>query len=258
MAYNQKEWVSHDGKVIIRDKYHSQKSMPSSGRIREKRKVKVGKSTEKQAAINVKHSTQRLFKKILDNYQLGDWYLTFTLKEQMSAERFKKEYEKALRTLRDYFKKKGQECRYVGVQENLTGRGRPHFHLLIHGKIPMEELNPLLDKAWPLGHVRAEPYRGRAMDARRLAGYFTKEDLVVKTAREGGDVEELGRRSRICSSQNHIQSRETKTRITKAESFSTHIVVPKGYTLVEEISIVEYHTEDGYLTQHLVFERLTS
>ena len=90
MAYMQKKWVSHDKRFIIVDKYHSLRAMPKKGQlVRERRSPRTGHTTEQQEKINLRHRTDKLCRLIMDNFQAGDWWVSFTLAEKVELKKFK-------------------------------------------------------------------------------------------------------------------------------------------------------------------------
>lgn len=271
MAYMKKTWRSHDKSILIVDKYHSLKVMPKNPFIREKRRPRIGGCTsELQEKINLRHRTENLSRLIMDNFKPGDWWVTFTLEEKVGVEKFKQQYGKMTRTLRDFYRKHGQEFKYIAVHENLTGRGRLHGHMIIPflPGVPFPKMKQELEKAWGLGDCHFKPYEGAAMDAARLAAYMTKEDALTtklnekaKAMKEGLDIKKLdaeikelkSKRSRICPSKNLIRTKAVKKQITKAETYRDEIKAPKGYKVVKALSYNGY-TIDGYPYQHAVFE----
>lgn len=257
MAYMEKKWVSHNGQYIIEDKYHSLKAMPKNPLIRERRKPRTGMMTEKQRIINVRHQADNLTRLLMDNFKVGDWYLTFKLAKLVPYKKIKAEYAKMMRKLRAYWKSHNKELKYIAVLENMTGKGRPHGHIIIPGDFPFSEIKKLMAKAWALGDTYAKPYGGEAMDARRLSSYFVKEDMVEKAAREGKDESDddlLGQRGRVMPSTNLIRTKPVRKKVKKSETYREKIIPPQGYRIVKPLTHTGWN-QDGYPWQHAVFER---
>lgn len=268
MGYIEQKWKSQNGEFVIKDKYHSMRMMPRNPVTRERRKKRTGKTTELQEKINLRHRTEKLARLIMDNFQPGDWWISFKLKEVVSLDRFKDEYEKMIRRLRGFFRKHNKELKYIAVHENICGRGRLHGHILLP-TIPgvfFPAMKKALEKAWTLGDCHFQPYEGKAMDAMKVAAYMTKEDVITtklnekaKLLQEGGDNKALdaeirAKRSRICPSQNLIRTKPVKKQIKSADTYSDNMTPPKGYHLVKALSYNGY-TVDGYPYQHAVYER---
>lgn len=266
MAYMEKKWVSHDKRFLIVDKYHSLRAMPKK-MAREKRSPKKGHTTEQQEKINLRHRTENLTRLIMDNFKAGDWWVAFTLEEKVSVERFKAQYEKMIRYLRGFYQKHGLDFKYIAVQENLAGRGRLHGHILLPALpgVQFPEMKKEVTKAWSLGNTYFKPYEGGTMDARRVAAYMTKEEVIttklnekMRAIKEGGDAKKLdaeinAQRSRICSSKNLIRTKAEK-RLVNRGTFRKEIIPPKGYHVVEPLSF-KGKTADNFDFQHAVFER---
>lgn len=271
MAYMEKRWGSHDRRYLMVDKYHSYRVMPKNPLIKEKRKPRTGRAPENQEKINLRHRTDNLTKLIMDNFKTGDWWVSFSLEEKVSVKEFKAAYGKMIDHMRYFYRKHGMDLKYIAVHENLTGRGRLHGHIIIPALpgVQFAQMKKEMEQAWKLGDCHFKPYEGKCMDARRLAAYMTKEDVLTtklnekeKSLIEERDVKKLdteiqelkSRRSRICPSKNLIRTKAVKKRITKAETYRDEIKAPKGYRVVKPLSYNGY-TTDGYPYQHAVFER---
>lgn len=274
MGYWRKRWKSQDGKVLIVDKYHSQKMQPRNPLVREKRRKRTGVSTPTQEQVNLRHRVDRLARLLLDNFTVGDWWATFKLAEPVDAKSFRREYEKMIRRMRDAYRKSGHELKYIAVLENLTGRGRMHGHIIVNNVSVFSQLKKLMRTAWQLGDCHIKPYGGEVMDAQRLASYMCKEDTVGKAIRErkkmmaaarkgqkvdGRQIKKLDRiitseRSRICPSTNLIRTKPKKEVVSQAETYRKEIRAPRGYHVVKELSYNGW-TIDGYPYQHAVYEQ---
>ena len=184
MGYWKKSWKSRDGSVQIVDKYHSRKMQPRNPLVREKRRKRTGVSTPTQEQVNLRHRVDRLARLLLDNFTVGDWWVTFKLAEPVDAKTFRREYERMIRRMRDGYRKCGHELKYIAVLENLAGRGRMHGHIIVNNVSVFSQLKKLMQTAWQLGDCHIKPYGGDAMDAQRLASYMCKEDVMGKAIRE--------------------------------------------------------------------------
>lgn len=273
MGYWKKSWKSRDGSVQIVDKYHSQKMQPRNPLIREKRRKRTGVSTPTQEQVNLRHRVDRLARLLLDNFTVGDWWVTFKLAEPVDEKTFRREYEKMIRRLRDAYRKDGHELKYIAVLENLSGHGRMHGHIIVNNISAFAGLKKLMKTAWQLGDCHIKPYGGDAMDAQRLASYMCKEDMTGKAIREkkklmtagrngqkidGRQIKKLDRiiseRSRICLSTNLVRTKPKKEVVSRAETYREEIRAPRGYHVVKELSYNGW-TVDGYPYQHAVYER---
>lgn len=260
MGYMSRKWISHHRKFMVVDKYHTRRMMPDKKSIREKRKPRTGLGTSQtQEKINLRLRAERLSRLIMDNFDAGDWYITFTLERDMTEEDLRASYSKMMRTLRRWYKKQGVPCKYIAVLENLKNGGRKHGHILLPAVgIPFSGMRQLMRKAWPTGEVYLKPYGGEAMDASRLASYYVKEEVkkdgrtkAGRIARENPDL--LPMRGRLLTSHNLLHTEPVIKKIKRAETYREEIRAPKGYHVVPELSYNGF-TEEGYPYQHAVFE----
>jgi hypothetical protein len=247
---------------------------PRNPLVREKRRKRSGVSTPTQEQVNLRHRVDRLARLLLDNFTVGDWWITFKLADTVDAKTFRREYEKMIRRMRGEYRKGGHELKYIAVLENLTGRGRMHGHIIVNNISAFAGLKKLMQTAWQLGDCHIKPYGGEVMDAQRLASYMCKEDVIGKAIRErkklmtaarnGGKVDGrqlkkldriiVGERSRICPSTNLVRTKPKKEVVSRAETYREEIRAPRGYHVVKELSYNGW-TVDGYPYQHAVYER---
>lgn len=249
--YIKREWNSRNSKFRIVEKYHSMKAMPKNPLIKEKRRPRTGSGTpEWMKKINLRQQADNLCRLVMDNFECGDWYVTFNCAEssKTSNEEVEHEYKLMVRKLRRYFRNHDIDFKYISVLENINGRGNKHGHILIPGGIGFAELKKLMQKAWTLGTAYAKPYGGDAMDARRLASYFIKEDCYKES-----EQADKGQRSRIRTSKNLVRTKPKK-KIISADTWRDDVKPPKGYRIVLELTYSGY-TLDGYPYQRAVFER---
>ncbi len=117
------------------------------------RKKKHGPTPEAMAAYNKKLAERELTRLIDENFGMGDLSIALTYRkaERPTADQAKRDREKILRKLRDYFRRQGNELRYVAVTA-YGERGAIHHHMVISG-IDYRDLQAI----WPHGRVIATP-----------------------------------------------------------------------------------------------------
>ena len=243
MAYIQEKFISADKKIIVVKKHHNLFAMPTKAKIRQRRLPKTNETKETQKEINERQRREKYMRLLADNFHAGDFYVTFTTAEKMTAEELKlsmKNFMKRLR--REYEKRTGEKIKYFRVLENLVGRGRPHAHMLLPKFCAADEIRGLMARLWPGGHVSVQIYGGEAMDAYKVSAYFTKQEK-----KEHG--------AKIDTSRGNLIRREPKKKIIHAETFSDEIKAPAGYRVVKPLS---YNTKTtaGYDYQIAVFEKI--
>lgn len=241
MAYTEEKWKSKDGRLIVSKKYHSVHVMPKDPKIKQKRAPRTGPTTETQEKINERHRQERNMRLIADNFQAGDFFLTFTTETRMTAEELKHAVKNMMDKLRRRCEKmSGEKLKYFRVLENLVGRGRPHAHMLVGRFCTDAEMLDILRKIWPHGHVQLKAFGGQAIDCWQVANYYSKQ-----SKKENG--------ARIDTSRNLVR-RAPKKRIIHRETFRDEIKPPKGYHVVKPVSYNSV-THDGYPFQIAIFER---
>ena len=243
MPYVRTWWTTSNQKFIIEKKYHTWKYTPHSPAIKERRAPKEIPTNITQERINQRKRAERVMRLILDNFDTGDSYLTLTFSDRPeSPEAVRKFFGDFKRDLRRIFQKSGKVLKYISVIENLRSRGRPHAHILVPGLSP-EEMKKAAKK-WKHGRVKIETYQGGAMDAKRLADYFEKEEIDPATGS-----------GRVMPSRNLKRREPKKEIITRAETYRSKITAPHGYQVVDLLS-VNIRTDEGYPIQIAVYERV--
>jgi hypothetical protein len=224
MAYIQERFLSADKNILIVKKYHNLFAMPTKETLRKKRGPAVNQTTEAQEKKNERHRKEKNMRLLIDNFKSGDYYITFTTAEKLTAEEFKAEMKNFMRRLRrEYEKRMGEKLKYFRVMENLIGRGRPHAHMLIPKFCPAEIIRGLLDGMWAADHVNVDIYGGKAQDAYNVASYFSKQDK-----KEHG--------AKIDTSRGNLIRKKPKKEIIHRETFRDEIIAPKGYYVVKPLS----------------------
>ena len=250
MPYMQKTTCTSDKSILAIEKYYSWSVRPS-GKQRAKRAQKQNLSTERQQRINYRNAVDKAAMLMANNFTEGDFYLTVTYDEdhrpakEETLERVNKDIRNFLDKLKRRYKKRGVEFKSVCIPENISGagKGRPHFHVLIPQLPGLEHRRKVFSELWGKGNVKVDEYGGTLTDARRLSGYFLKQDKKERGAR-------------LRTSQNLKRPKEEKKTITRANCYSFDFTIPEGYALNKEFSRQDY-TEDGYPCQRLFFERVT-
>ena len=274
MPYVKSTSVTEDGRFVIDDMYYSRRHHPEKTKNVEKRIEKHQGTSVCQAKINLRNRIDELVKLILNNFRKDDLWVTITIANRISYEEYKIGYEKMMRKLRSFYKKRGIELKYIAVHENVDGKGRLHGHMLIPSLgVDIPATKEVLVNIWRLGGCHIEPYKGKFGDAQRLASYIAKEKTVMSMLDEQAkliaaykktgetDIERLmsikreieSLRSNICTSKNLIRTKAKKVIVTRADTFSDKIRARKGYHVVPEFSY-SWFTEEGYKHKRVVYE----
>ena len=239
--YRKRTWQSKNTKYIVQEIYHSWRALPSDPKVREQRLPRKDKTDVSQEERHRRHKRDRLTRLLLDNFEEGDKYLTFTFRYgPPSVEEIKEAWKKIKRQLKDKYKRAGKEFQYVAVIECLTGGGRPHGHIIIKNLDGITVSK--IQKLWGRGFVTAKEYGGTIQDARNIAAYFTKS----KTERFNSPIQ---------TSKNLIRSEPKVETVKRSETYYEHIRTPKGYIPVEVDGwSAEGFTEEGFAYRRAIFE----
>lgn len=176
---------------------------------------------EEMAKINERNAEKKLRRKIARNFVAGDLHIVLTYKgEPPGKEEAASMQDKFLRTLRNWYRKQGQELKYIKVTE--------YKHKRIHHHIIINNIEGCLQKSrslWKGGIYPSVMYEEGGFGD--LAHYLIKETrLTVK------DMDAPSRLRYSCS-RNLIEPEKT-TEIVKAEKWVEAPVPPQGYWIPKD------------------------
>lgn len=193
-------------------------------------------TSDLQKTINDRQSEKRLRNLIIENFNRNDYFLTLTYAKKPSPKQAKEDIKKFIRRLKEYYKKHTEEkIKYIYITE-YGKNGRLHHHLLLNRLfwIDIDDLT----KIWGLGEVDIKIYKGRPIDASRVADYFIKKQM------SGYYTDNHIFRHRYNPSRNLKEPKISKKIIT-ARTWANKIKIPKGYYLDKD-SIMTGQTIWGY------------
>lgn len=222
--------VCKAGRTKEISKYHTKRYRPEH----EKRNKKENPTSEKQQEVNDRMTERKLTWILNENFDSECHYWTFTSRERMEIEDFKKARDKLMRDLRRLFKKHSQILKYVETME-CGKRGMQHIHIVMDDRA-VERTE--IEKLWKgYGRPHSVPL-DESGQYRKLAGYFLKYNQKTRNTDE-----QLQKKAYNCS-RNLIRPKPKK-KIMRWNTYSEEIKVPKGWYLdkeTEERGI----TADGY------------
>lgn len=240
MGYMKKVRATIDRRIIAKDLYYTYQALPESKEARKTRAKRKKQTPEQQKEINRRHAAAKLAMKMANNFKAGDWYVILTIGGKLPPKaEIKKAFDRFMANLRRYYKKKSKELKYIAVMEHMTGRGRPHAHILINA-LDAKDMEAI-KKYWTLGRPRVELFGGDVDDCSKMAAYFKKEDVEEHSGR-------------VRTSTNLVNPIEKKEKVKRSECYSTRIIPPKGYHVHKRLTYQSY-TKDGYPCQHIIFVR---
>jgi len=237
--YVQSKWISADKSIEILKKYHT---FLLDGKRTGTRKQKENMTSEKQQEVNRRHREEKLMMLIKDNFPPGSWYLTVTYRQRPNVDEVPEDMRTFTKKIRYRMKKAGREFKWLGVKENLSGKGRPHFHLLMTEEFDYQTMRDMVKSIWGKGFVKIEPFGGEIGDASRMAKYFTKQKITDANGR-------------LTSSRNLIRSKPVKKKIKRADTWNRDMKPPAGYEIIKDLSYIGV-TRDGYPLQRIVCQKI--
>lgn len=139
------------------------------GKERLEKKKATPEQMKKQNQLNRAKNCRR---RIKNNFEEGDYYLTLTFKKELrpsGMEDAKEIWTKVQRKLRDAYKKQNEKFKWI-ISIEKGKRGAIHFHLILNR---IENGDKLIRKIWPYGgiYMRFLYEEGGYKD---LADYITK------------------------------------------------------------------------------------
>lgn len=227
------EKTIYAGDVIIRKKYFSlrygKKNIPRNANIQE--------SSEQQKRINKKRSDEKRELLMLNNFNVGDWWITLTYSKEKRPEDIDEAhniFRKLLQRIKRRLKRRGIEFKYMGKTE-MPKSGAVHHHLVINGDIEISEIFDM----WEYGSLR-DVKRIYKLDDFKLADYFVKGE---NSRHKEADC-------RYTQSRNLVKPVE-KVRIIKSGHWRMEPRPIKGYDILAG-SVQNYNDDVGFEMQRYV------
>lgn len=216
------EEVCVAGDTIEVCKYYSYRTHTKG----EKRAKKEKETSEAQKKVNQRKAEKEIRRLMNANFQDGDLLVRLDFfKEQLpdGSEQMQEMMAKAIRKLRQEFRKLGRELKYIYVKE-IGPRGGRHIHMVM-SKCDTD----ILRRCWPHGGIHIDPLISDGQ-YRKVASYFIK--YAAKTEETEGRI--IGKR--WYGSRNLTKPHITK-RVVSADKFRENIKKKDGY-LLEKDSVV--------------------
>ena len=176
---------------------------------------------EEMDRINQLNAERKLRLKINANFKKGDPFVTLTYRRELrpSTEKAKQDIKKLMRELRKYYKRQGQELKYILVTE--YENKAIHHHLIINDVVGIAKV---VCELWKYGRPDFKYLDGTGQ-YKDLAAYLIKE--TSKTYKKN-KAEGKGNKQRYSCSRNLIMP-EPKTKEVKANKWTADPKPLKGY-----------------------------
>lgn len=184
MGTKRKTYKFRQGEIIDVEEYHDG-NYGAPGRNRSKKR----KPTEEQMrAANARNKMLKCRRRLLEYFTPGDIFATWTYEVKNRPPDMKtalKDFRKAMRKVRDEYKKRGYELFWIRNIERGT-KGAWHIHLVIN---EIGDTASILMKAWKKGATYVTEIRNNSKiydeDFTLLASYMTKDERSVEKRMDG-------------------------------------------------------------------------
>ena len=185
-------------------------------------RVKIRKATKEQIKKrNQYNKEKRLRRKLRKNFKKNDYWLTLTYTKDNRPEEMKKatkDVTSFLNKLRRYYKKQGQELKWV-LHTEVGSRGGTHHHLVLNR---IQDGDIAIRKCWVKGGVHIDLLYEEG-GFKKLANYLAKVP----------DEKNKMKNSRYSCSRNLITP-EPEVKIMKRKTWKEEPKPRKGYYLEKE------------------------
>lgn len=229
MAYIEEVCIC--GKVEERRKYYDARSHPKG----EHREKKEKQTSEAQKRVNRRKAERDMRRLMNASFEDGDFLVRldfFKELEPPDGSEMQSMMNKALRKLRNEFKKAGKVLRYIYVKE-IGPRGGRHIHMVMN-RCDTE----LIRKCWPYGGIHIDPLHSNGQ-YKKIASYFMK--YADRTEETEGKL--IGKRYYPSRS---LKKPIIKKRRIRALRYREMIKIPEGYVLDKETVVSGISEFTGY------------
>lgn len=184
MATKRKTYKFKQGRIVEIEEFHDG-NYGAPGMNRRKKKKPTKEEMEK---VNAWNKTKRCRRKLLEYFNAGDTIATWTYEKQNRPPDMKvalKDFQKAIRKVREEYKKRGYELRWIRNIEKGT-KGAWHIHIIVN---EIGDSPTILKKAWEKGGTWTEEIRNseKIYDEgfEKLAAYMTKSETTREKRKDG-------------------------------------------------------------------------
>lgn len=229
MAYIEEVCIC--GRVEERRKYYDARSHPPG----EHREKKEKPTSEAQKRVNRRKAERNLRRLMNASFVDGDYLVRldfFRENTPPDGKEMQRLMNKALRKLRNKFKRMGILLRYVYVKE-IGPRGGRHIHIVMN-RCDIEWIR----ESWPYGGIHIDPLNSNGQ-YKKIASYFMK--YADRTEETEGKL--VGKR--YYPSRTLLKPIIRKRKI-RAQRYREMIKVPEGYVLDKETVVAGISEFTGY------------
>ena len=224
MATKRKTMILRKGEIIdVSEYYDGNYGAPGMPRLKKKKPTK-----EQMVQVNLLNKARVCRLKMLEYINYGDFFATWTYREVCrppDMETALKHFQKAIRKVKQFFRKQSQECYWFRNIEQGT-RGAWHIHLVIKN---IEGADSVIRKAWTHGGtyiVEIRESKFYSEDFTKLANYMTKDENTIFHKKDGTVAKTKIKQANYNSSRNMPLP---EPHIDKLQRWKKEIKPKKGY-----------------------------
>lgn len=225
MAKVRKTMVFRQGDIIDVEEHHDGRYGGPG-----KRRIKRSKPTEEQMLIiNAQQKAKRCRYRLLQYFQTGDCFVTWTYTVKNRPEDMKtakEHFKKAMRYVRRQYKKRNRELFWIRNIEKGT-KGAWHIHLVVN---EIGDTLSILEAAWEHGATWGSAIRKNDKvydeDFTKLANYMTKGEKTREVKKDGTLAKQKIREASYSVSRNMPLPEPKKKKIVR---WRKEVKPKKGY-----------------------------
>lgn len=184
MAVKRKTYRFRGGDILDVEEFHDgDYGAPGKSRLKKKKPTK-----EQMIKVNALNKARKCRQRLLQYFTTGDLFATWTYEIKNRPQDMKqalKDFQAAIRKVRDEFRKRGYELFWIRNIEQGT-KGAWHIHLVIN---EIGDTAGIVTKAWKHGGTYISTIRLNDKiydpDFTRLASYITKDEHSVEIKKDG-------------------------------------------------------------------------
>lgn len=135
-------------------------------------------SSAAQEVLNLENSRRKLSRLIKSNFDDKGFAGTATYTDMLrpdNAETARRDWQNFIRRVRRIYKKHNAEFKYIWAIEASEKTGNIHFHIILSGGVPREEI----EDAWALGWLNLKRLRFDKNGVEGLLYYMTKDKPLL-------------------------------------------------------------------------------
>jgi len=245
MATKRKTYRFKHGDIIDVEEFHD----GNYGAPGEKRKKRAKPTEEQMQKINAMNKMRLCRHRLLAYFTPGDTFATWTYEKKNrppNMKRAKKDFAKAMRKVRDEYRKRGRVLLWIRNIECGT-KGAWHIHIVIN---EIGDTASILKKTWPHGGTWVTEIKNNPMiydeDFTKLASYMTKGEHSV-WLNENGDPQKPRIREASYSTSRNMPLPEPHPE--KLQRWKKEVKPKKGYyiaSIYEGINPVTHYKYRRY------------